>query len=65
VSADAFKRVFKRINFSIEINDDIIEAIENTGQFLYSKKKIKKIPTLKYDKSFLEEAKRLQQSTNQ
>jgi ABC-type nitrate/sulfonate/bicarbonate transport system substrate-binding protein len=65
VSADTFKRVFRRINFSIEINDDIIDAIENTGQFLYSKKKIKKIPTLKYDESFLEEAKRLQQSTNQ
>jgi len=65
VSADAFKRVFKRIDFSIEINDDIIAAINDTAQFLYAEKKIKEVPALKYDKSFLEEAKRLRQSTNQ
>jgi ABC-type nitrate/sulfonate/bicarbonate transport system substrate-binding protein len=56
VSANAFKHVFKRIDFSVDINDDIINAIENTAQFLHSKKKIKKIPVIRYDKSFLEEA---------
>jgi ABC-type nitrate/sulfonate/bicarbonate transport system substrate-binding protein len=59
VSAKAFKKVFKRIDFSVDINDDIINAIENTAQFLHSKKKIKKIPVIRYDKSFLEEASKL------
>jgi len=56
VSADAFMKVFKRIDFSIDINDEIIEAIENTAQFLHSKQKIKTIPVIRYDRSFLEEA---------
>jgi ABC-type nitrate/sulfonate/bicarbonate transport system substrate-binding protein len=56
VSADAFIKVFKRIDFSIDINDDIIKAIENTAQFLHSKQKIKTIPVIRYDRSFLEEA---------
>lgn len=62
VSADAFKRVFKRIDFSLDTNDSVLKAIEDTGHFLYDKKKINKVPVIKYDKSFLEEAKALQRS---
>jgi NitT/TauT family transport system substrate-binding protein len=64
VSADAFLRVFKRIDFSIELNEDIISSIQNTAEFLHAKKKIKKIPTVRYDGSFLEEARKLQKVNN-
>ena len=62
VSSDAFLNVFKRIDFSLEVTDDTINAIKDTAQFLYNKKKISKIPAFRYDKSFVEEAKVLQKS---
>ena len=62
VSADAFLNVFKRIDFSLGISDGTLNAIKDTARFLYGKKKISKIPTFRYDKSFLEEAKALQKS---
>jgi len=62
VSADAFLNVFKRIDFSLGITDGTLDAIRDTARFLYGKKKISKIPALRYDKSFLEEAKALQKS---
>ena len=39
-----------------------IEAIKDTAQFLYNKKKINRIPVFRYDKSFVVEAKALQKS---
>jgi NitT/TauT family transport system substrate-binding protein len=62
VSGSAFLSVFKRIDFTLDITDGTIEAIKDTAQFLYDKKKISKIPALRYDKSFVEEAKALQKS---
>ncbi len=62
VSGDAFKRVFKRIDFSLDVNDEILAAINDTAQFLFDEGKIKSVPVIKYDKSFLEEAKELQKS---
>jgi len=62
VSADAFLNVFKRIDFSLGITDGTLNAIKDTARFLYSKKKISRIPTFRYDKSFFEEAKALQKS---
>lgn len=59
VSAEAFETVFGRINFQIEFNYTVIEAIYDTAQFLYDQGKIDKIPTLVYDLTFLEEAKEL------
>ncbi|RLI27793.1 hypothetical protein DRO50_04000, partial [Candidatus Bathyarchaeota archaeon] len=59
VSAEAFEKVFQRINFQIEFNYTIIQAIYDTAEFLYQQGKIDKIPTLVYDTSFLEEAKQL------
>jgi NitT/TauT family transport system substrate-binding protein len=60
VSSEAFMRVFKRIDFSLDITDQVLTGIEDTAQFLYSQKKIDKIPAIKYDRSFLAEAKTLQ-----
>jgi len=62
VSADAFINVFKRIDFSLGITDGTLDAIKDTARFLYGEKKVSKIPTFRYDKSFLEEAKALQKS---
>ena len=59
VSAEAFETVFGRINFQIEFNYTVIEAIDDTAQFLYEQGKIDKIPTLVYDQTFLDEAKEL------
>ena len=56
VSAEAFVTVFGRINFQIEFNYTIIEAINDTAQFLYEQGKIDEIPTLVYDQTFLDEA---------
>ncbi len=63
VSAEAFETVFGRINFQIEFNQTIIDAIYDTAQFLYDQGKIDKIPTLVYDLTFLEEAKALRETT--
>jgi len=59
VPAEAFETVFGRINFQIEFNYTIIEAINDTAQFLYEQGKIDKIPTLVYDQTFLAEAQEL------
>jgi len=59
VSADAFKKVFERINFSIDFDGKVLDAINDTAHFLYEQGKIDKIPQIKWDKSFLEEAKEL------
>ncbi len=63
VSAEAFETVFGRINFQIEFNQTIIDAIYDTAQFLYDQGKIDKIPTLVYDLTFLEDAKALRETT--
>ncbi|RLI39218.1 hypothetical protein DRO69_14535, partial [Candidatus Bathyarchaeota archaeon] len=59
VSPEAFKIVFQRIDFTIEFNQTIIDAIYDTAEFLYQQGKIDKIPTLVWDTSFLQEAKQL------
>jgi ABC-type nitrate/sulfonate/bicarbonate transport system substrate-binding protein len=59
VSADAFMRVFKRIDFSLDIDSNVIAAVQDTAQFLYKEKKINKIPELVFDDSFLKEARAL------
>jgi ABC-type nitrate/sulfonate/bicarbonate transport system substrate-binding protein len=56
VSADAFKYIFGRINFSIDFDEEVLASINDTAQFLYDQEKIDSIPTIRWDKSFLEEA---------
>lgn len=61
VSSDAFLTMFNRIDFTIEINSDILNAINDTAQFLYDQGKIDSVPTLRWDDSFIEEAKELRE----
>ncbi len=62
VSADAFERVFKRIDFSLDMDEKLIAEIQDTARFLYQEKKIDKVPVIRYDASFLREAKALRES---
>ena len=62
VSPEAFETVFNRIDFSIEFDESIIQAINDTADFLLSQGKIEKKPTLVWDTSFLEKAKELRKT---
>lgn len=59
VSADAFRRIFQRVDFSLEIDDDVLAAIQDTAEFLHEKGKIDEVPTFNWDGSFLEKARAL------
>ncbi len=57
VSADVFKAIFNRVNFSLEVDDAVISSLNDTAQFLFDQGKVDTIPEFKVDTSFLEEAK--------
>jgi len=59
VSKEAFVKVFGRIDFQIEFNETVIDAIRDTADFLYEQGKIDSVPTIVADPSFLEEAKEI------
>lgn len=63
ISADAFEKVFERINFSIDFNEEVLASINDTANFLYEQDKIDLIPTIQWDKSFLIEAEELRKNT--
>jgi ABC-type nitrate/sulfonate/bicarbonate transport system substrate-binding protein len=56
VSAEAFETVFERIDFSIDFDENVLASINDTANFLYEQGKIDSIPTIRWDKSFLQEA---------
>lgn len=56
VSSDAFLNIFNRIDFSIDFDEEVLASINDTAQFLYDQGKIEKIPTIRWDKSYLQEA---------
>jgi ABC-type taurine transport system substrate-binding protein len=56
VSAGAFKRIFERVDFSLQFSEEILAAVEDTAQFLFDQGKIDTIPEFRWDGSFLEEA---------
>lgn len=56
VSPEAFEKIFTRIDFSLTLDDTVIAAIKDTAEFLKGKGEIDTIPTINFDKSFLEEA---------
>jgi len=62
ISVDAFEMIFKRIDFSLEFDDSLIVELKETAKFLKSQGKIKVVPEFYYDKSYLEEAKKLLES---
>ncbi|MGD8968367.1 MAG: ABC transporter substrate-binding protein [Anaerolineae bacterium] len=59
VSADAFKRIFERVDFSLEFDDDALASIQDTAEFLHEQGNIDAVPKFSWDTSFLEEAKEL------
>lgn len=61
VSVEVFTRIFERIDFSLDIDPEVIAAARDTAQFLYKEKKINSVPQLVYDTSFLKEAKALRE----
>jgi len=61
VSSEAFLKMFNRIDFTIELNSNILASINDTAQFLYDQGKIDSVPTLRWDESFIEEAMELRQ----
>lgn len=56
VSADAFLRIFERVDFSLAINDQALASIDDTVSFLYGQGKLDSEPEIRYDATFLQEA---------
>lgn len=63
VPKEAFEKVFERINFQIEFNETVIDAIRDTAEFLKSQGKIETVPEIVSDVSFLEDARKLYEKT--
>lgn len=61
VSAEVFKAIFLRVNFSLEVDNEVIASLKDTAQFLMDAGEIDTIPEFYVDTSFLEEAKKLNQ----
>jgi ABC-type nitrate/sulfonate/bicarbonate transport system substrate-binding protein len=61
ISAKVFKSVFRRVDYSLDVNDEVIESLNETARYLLKIGEIEKIPEFQVDASFLEEAKRLNQ----
>jgi sulfonate transport system substrate-binding protein len=62
VSSDAFKKVFERVDFSLDIDANTVAAIEDTADFLFEQDKIETIPEIRWDDSLLNEAKKLREA---
>jgi len=60
VSAETFVKVFQRVDFSMDLDADVLASLADTAQFLKDAGEIDAIPEFRYDSSFLEEAKKLQ-----
>ncbi|MGB1251832.1 MAG: ABC transporter substrate-binding protein, partial [Candidatus Promineifilaceae bacterium] len=56
VSSDAFLRIFERVDFSLQVDDEVLASIADTIQFLYDQGKLDSLPEVRWDGSFLEEA---------
>ena len=56
VSPEAFLRIFERVDFSMELTEDVCASLHDTAQFLYDRGKIDHVPDFYFDASFLEEA---------
>ncbi len=56
VSADAFLRVFERVDFSLGFDEGALASLQDTAQFLFDQEKLEFVPEFRWDGSFLEEA---------
>ena len=59
VDPAAFEKIFTRVDFSLDLDETVIAALQDTANFLVSTGEIKEVPTLKWDASYLEEARKL------
>lgn len=59
VSPEVFKTIFERVDFSLEVDADVVAALEDTAQFLKNTGEVDTIPVFVVDTSFLEEALKL------
>lgn len=59
VSADAFRRIFQRVDFSLDVDEGARAALRDTAEFLHEQGKIDAVPAFSWDGSFLEKAKEL------
>ena len=65
VPVDAFKKSFQRVNYQIEFNQTIIDAVVETAEFLKSQKKIENIPKIVWDDTLLEDARKYYEKIKQ
>ncbi len=56
IDPEAFQRVFERIDFSIQFDEQIINSIYETAEFLLEQNKIAETPELVWDTSYVEQA---------
>lgn len=61
ISAGALERVFRRIDFSLAIDQSVRAAVQETAEYLFEIQKIDKIPRIRFDTTLLEEARALRQ----
>ena len=61
ITAGAFELIYNTINFQIEFNESIINAIDDTAAFLLAQGKITEIPDIVWDARFVEAAMELQE----
>ena len=59
ISPEAFRLIFKRINFQVDFDASLMNELEQTAQFLKNQGKIDSIPNFYYDLSILEDAREL------
>ncbi|MBD3189619.1 MAG: hypothetical protein GF308_03200 [Candidatus Heimdallarchaeota archaeon] len=62
ISAGAFELIYDKINFQIDFDTEIIEAIDDTADFLLNLGKIDSKPDIVWDTRFVEAAKDLQKN---
>lgn len=59
VSKTAFEIVFKRIDFSVDFDQELVNGLTETAEFLKDQGKIDSIPEFYYDRTYIEQAKAL------
>jgi ABC-type nitrate/sulfonate/bicarbonate transport system substrate-binding protein len=61
ISAKVFKSIFQRGDFSLDVDDNVVNSLKETARYLLKIGEIEKIPEFYVDTSYLEEAKKLNQ----
>lgn len=56
-----FNSVFRRVDFSLDVNEKILESLQATAEYLLEIGEIEKVPEFRVDPSFLEAARQLNQ----